>query len=283
MKSLPWVLVASLAILATGGCATTSRPAASAHDTLDAVLWLQASAEYAATTAGIYAAATAALEAHTSAADSRTGQWAVVMDLDETVLDNSRYQAQLVADEARYASDTWDDWVELKVATAVPGAVEFIRASQAMGVHVAFVTNRPCRPRSGTADPCPQKADTLANLQRIGINTDSTTLFLRGERPPSSCSAVLSNVETASGGWSSDKTSRRDCVALTRDIALLFGDQFGDFYEVPDASRIEDGRNLARTYQQHWGTTWFMLPNPTYGGWRPPATLQKRRRLQGYK
>ena len=169
-------IVLLLVCLGVSGCATTGDSVpSSANDNMDAVVWQQTSAEYAAVTTGIYASATTALEA--IAKTDRARSMAVV-------LDNVPYQAQLVLDDATYEGESWDRWVALRAAPATPGVVDFIRASQSLGVHVVFITNRRCRARPDSTGDCPQKDDTLANLQDIGIDTTSTTLFLRGEIPP---------------------------------------------------------------------------------------------------
>ena len=269
-----------LLLIGLCGCATSSdsQPAASlAHDNVDALLWLQTSTEYAAATTGIYAAATRVLEKMAKAEPERVSRMAVVLDIDETVLDNSRYQGQLVFDNTRYNGDTWDDWIELRDATAVPGVVDFIEKSQSLGAHVAFITNRRCRARPDIADECPQVEDTLANLRDVGIDTSSSTLYIRADRPPAECRQFLSAAEQEDGTWSGDKTSRRDCIGSDYDIVLLFGDQLGDFTEVDR----ESSRELANDYAEHWGKTWFMLPNPTYGDWRPNDSAEKRERIRG--
>ncbi len=269
--------------LVLGGCATTGgTDATPAHDNTDAVVWLQSSAEYAAVTTGIYRMATAALEEIARAEPTRSRQMAVVMDIDETVLDNARYQGQLVLDGTSYDSDSWDDWIGLQSAPAVPGVVEFIESSQALGIHVAFITNRSCRTRPGSTADCPQRADTLANLEALGIDTSSTTLFLRGDRPAEECGVFLSEAELSDGGtWSSDKTSRRKCVGLDHDIVMLFGDQLGDFTEHRPGTTDGSGRKIAAEAGNEWGKTWFMLPNPTYGGWRPRDPIEKRKLIRG--
>ena len=274
----------SLLLVCVGicGCATTGdSDSISAHDGMDAVVWLQSSTEYAAVAEGTYAAATAALREIAKSEADGADSMAIVMDIDETVLDNSHYQGQLVQDDASYESESWDRWIALRAAPAVPGAVEFIRTSQSLGFHVAFITNRACRARPDTDEDCPQKTDTLANLEDVGIDTGSTTLFLRGERPSGQCRALLSAAEQADGKWSSDKTSRRGCVELEHDIIMLFGDQLGDFTEEAGDSSGESARDIAARFGEYWGKTWFMLPNPTYGGWRPRTPDEKRSLVRG--
>ncbi len=275
-----------LAALLTGllltGCASTGGTVApAANDNLDAVTWQQASGEYAAVTLGIYAAATAALDALGEAAGPAARGRAIVLDVDETVLDNAPYQGQLVLDEGVYQSDTWDRWIARRAAQATPGAVAFIQAAQSSGFHVVLITNRSCRPRDGLADPCPQRADTLANLQAVGLDTDSITLMLRGDRPPEPCRRLLSESERAAGVWSSVKTSRRECVRIGHDIVMLFGDQLGDFLEVADGETAKGGRDIVEENSAHWGRDWFMLPNPTYGDWKPRSPEEKRALIRG--
>ena len=278
MSGLPTLL----ACVGICGCATTGGVGSTpVHDNMDAVAWLQTSTEYAAVTTGIYMAATAKLREVANTEGDRTRSMAIVMDIDETVLDNSRYQGQLVLDDATYDSYSWDAWVALRAAEAVPGVVDFVRMSQLLGFHVAFITNRPCRARLDAAEDCPQAADTLVNLEDVGIDTGSTTLFLKGDRPSDRCRALLSEPEQVDGTWSSDKTSRRECLRLDYDIIMLFGDQLGDFTEAEDSPSGESGRDIAAEYAEYWGETWFMLPNPTYGGWRPRDSAEKRSLIRG--
>ena len=163
------------------------------------------------------------------------------------------------------------------MATEVPGVVEFIRTSQSLGFHVVFITNRACRERPDSSDDCPQIEDTRVNLEAVGIDTSSTTLWLRGQRPPEACRELLTADEREEGTWSSDKTSRRACVELERNIVMLFGDQMGDFVE---GYGTFDRKTVAE-YDENWGRSWFMLPNPTYGGWKPRAAAEKRALVRG--
>jgi acid phosphatase len=262
------------------GCVTTTDPEATlAHDNTDAVVWLQSSVEYAATTSGIYASATRALVELAESSSRPVDQLAIVLDIDETVLDNSAYQEQLIFEDEAYNRESWDLWLARRAATDVPGVVEFLQTAQSLGFHIAFITNRPCRTRTGVADPCPQKKDTRLNLEDIGIETTSTTLYLEGEQPPKVCRAYLTKAERKEGKWSSDKTSRRQCVSRDREIVMLFGDQLGDFVEEHGSESDRAGRETAQDFDQ-WGKSWFMLPNPTYGGWRPRTPTEKRELLR---
>ena len=132
--------------------------ASSAHENLHAVLWTQTAAEYRALALQTFAAARASLDAALAdrqwTADveqRRTGNYeslppAVVLDVDETVLDNSVYQARLIRDDEHFAADTWKLWVEEEAASAVPGALAFTRAADSLGIAVIYLT-KPARRR----------------------------------------------------------------------------------------------------------------------------------------
>lgn len=275
----PTVYLLSLSIFFANiyGCAATS----SQREDLNSVLWLQTSSEYMATVLGTYAAATDALQRMVDADPTAVDRMAIMMDLDETVLDNSYYGTQLVLDNAPFQEETWDQFVALRKATAVPGAVEFIRAGQDLGVGVWFITNRQCLVRIGNSDDCPQKEDTLANLRQLGIETDLDTLFLWGERPPDRCLSLLSDSEHEQGKWEAwDKTSRRQCVELDYDIVMLVGDQLGDFVGGLEGTTPASRKALMDQYKENWGNTWFMIPNPTYGSWLNLLQPDKRSHLR---
>jgi acid phosphatase len=260
------------------GCAATS----SQHETLDANLWLQTSSEFPAVAIGTYAAATAALQ-HMAATDpAGVDRMIVVMDVDETVVDNSVCGTQYILHGAggECGNQTWDQFLALRNATAIPGAVDFIKASKDLGVRVWFVTNRECLHRVGIPDDCPQKDDTLANLRQLGIEVDRDALFLRGERAPDRCRGLLS--ESEHERWTSrDKTSRRQCVALDGEIVMLFGDQLGDFVGGLEDSTPASRRALLDQYEGNWGKFWFMIPNPVYGSWLELLKPDKRSYLRG--
>ncbi len=275
-KIVATVLFASIGM---GGCAADggSVPTPS-HDNLDAVVWVQSSTEYAAATRSLYSAATQQLELIAASRTDEDRPMAVVLDVDETVLDNANYQGQLIFDDATYESASWDRWIAQQSASAVPGVVEFLTAAQSLGVQVVLVTNRPCRARDGVIERCPQHAETLANVSSLGMDAESMLLYLRGDRPSEQCAPFLTEAEAEDGLWSSDKTSRRACVDRDYEIVMLFGDQLGDFIEFHDTS---GGRVTAADFAPKWGSAWFLLPNPTYGGWRPRTTAEKRESLRG--
>ncbi len=209
---------------------------------------MQTSVEYRMVCESIYRAAGVALDAALadrgwSAAVEQAGDAAalppaVILDLDETVLDNSRFEGEQALRRQPYEKALWTEWVALRKAGLVPGAKAFLERARARGVAVFFVTNRSAA----------EEADTVANLSSLGIDGTPDTVLCLGEN-----------------GWSSDKTARRQLVAGTHRIALLVGDDLGDF--IPARRPLEQRAAEAELHAAWWGTRWFVLPNPMYGSW----------------
>jgi len=245
-----------LFMLATAGASAVS-------NNFNTVLWLQTSAEYKAGAQQTYNAAlknigAAIKDRKWKAALEQTGDCsklppAVVMDLDETVLDNGKYFGKVLLENVEPTPAAWDAWVVLKDASAVPGAVEFINEIRKKHVQVIFITNRACMKRGDSSPECMQKSETIENLAKIGVRDVSPEQVLfTGERE----------------GWSSDKKSRREFVAKKYRIVMLFGDDLGDFLPGVRANITPQERErLVEEHKKKWGTCWFMVPNPVYGSW----------------
>ena len=249
-----------LLLLSTG----SGLAADGANNNFNSLLWMQASAEYKANTTQAYNTALRNIDAALrdrkwTAAKEQVGDCsslppAIVMDIDETVLDNSRYMGKVVLEGGEWSPVTWNEWVALQSATAVPGAVEFINAMKGKHVRVIFISNRECMKggNPGTGNNC-QEAGTIENLAKVGVaGVLPEDLLLLGEKD----------------GWTSEKKSRREYVSKKYRIVMLFGDDFGDF--LPDVkSNItpQERDRLVGENKNNWGRKWFMLPNPTYGSW----------------
>ena len=247
---------AGLLLLFTG-CAST------ANNNFNSLLWMQTSAEYRANTVQAYNEALRNIDAAvrdrswTAALEQPGGCQelppAVVMDIDETVLDNSPYMGKIVLENREWSTASWDEWVARKEAGSVPGAMDFINAVQKKGVRVILISNRACSKRDGSDEPCPQEADTIDNLRKAGMEDVRTeNVLLAGEQP----------------GWISEKKSRREAVAKRNRIVMLFGDDLGDFLSgVKTGITPEQREQLVDLHRQRWGKKWYLLPNPTYGSW----------------
>jgi 5'-nucleotidase (lipoprotein e(P4) family) len=260
MKTLlPLALVLALTACQTAPVreapAAAAPAATAAHDNLNAVRWMQTAAEYEAAVRGTYAAALAQLDAAiadpawNALPDGEAGQGfetlppAIVVDADETMIDNSPFQARGVRDYGSFVYDRWLAWVNERRALALPGAVEFARQAAAKGVPVFFVTNR----------DAPQETEsTIANLRSAGfpIADDASNVLMRGDPR-----------------WSGrEKSQRRQWIARSHRVVLMLGDNLGDFMDGVAVS-VEARRALVHKYADRWGTRWFMQPNPSYGSW----------------
>jgi acid phosphatase len=263
----PSLLLASLLLTACAATAprVSEAPAAAltpAHDNLNAALWMQSSAEYAAVVRGAYNQARRTLDLALVTPDwdalppserpIRSGfealPPAIIVDADETLIDNSPFQARGVRDDEPFSAERWQAWSNERRARALPGALEFTRYAADRGVTVYFVTNRAY---AGELDA------TADNLLALGfpVLPDRSNLLLKGD-PRAAESA---------------KATRRGYVAARHRVLLLLGDQLGDFFDGagPDAaSRL----SAAAAYQSWWGERWVMLPNPAYGDWERVLT-----------
>jgi acid phosphatase len=229
------------------------------HEDLYSILWQQTAAEYRANTTTVYRAAALALSGLV-AANSSGKEPVVVFDLDETVLDNSRFQGRLVAEERNYDSDLWDCWVGQKQALRVPGAELLFRALVDQHVRGRFITNRKCRPRPGDGDPCPQERETLENLNALlketGYVATPEEILLSAEKDPATGAA-----------WAEEKQPRRDFVSKTHEIVMLVGDDLGDFLAGVRKATIATRAAELEKVDDRWGRSFFLLPNPSYGSW----------------
>ncbi len=219
-------------------------------------LWVQTSAEYRACCLQTYRLAAGMLDQYLVA--TRPPRPAVVMDLDETVFDNSAFQTALYAAGKEYDPALWDDYEKNFPAEvrAVPGAVEFIQRAEKLGVSVVYISNR--NEEFRTQD--------VAALKHLGLSVDGIDgrLFLKPKGKDAS----------------SNKAARREAVAAKYNVLLYFGDNLRDFSDsfappkVDPASGVDglkaaiaERNKLADAAAVHWGVDWFVLPNPVYGEW----------------
>lgn len=269
------VLALLLALGALAGCATTTQrgaaaadvghSTATANDNLNATLWMQASAEYRAAVQGSYALARQQLDAALAdpawdalppderAAIARRSfeslPPAIIADADETLIDNSPFQARDILGDRRFDYANWFEWVSESRARALPGAVEFAQYAASRGVTVYYVTNR---------DAPAEVEATVANLRKEGfpVADDASNVLLRGDpRAPSR-----------------EKGERRRWVGERHRVLLMLGDNLGDFLDGIKASR-EQRLKLVEQHADFWGKRWIMLPNPAYGSWEDAEVL----------
>ena len=197
------------------------------------IRWFRNSAEYRALTRQTYRYAGERVPELARGLPARG--WAVILDADETVLDNSIYQEQR-APLGGYSDDSWVQWVRKRAAAAVPGSVEFAQQVHALGGRIVIVTNR--------ADSlC---VDTRENLRSLRIDPELVLCMPPGE---SNKNPRFQRVQAGTAGL----------PPLT--VVAWLGDNIQDFPNMTQA-----GRGSAAFFAD-FGVKYFALPNPMYGSW----------------
>jgi 5'-nucleotidase (lipoprotein e(P4) family) len=263
-----YVLFAALALTA---CASPSPRVAEetpASEDIDVgILWTEYSAEYQAVSAQVYAVARRDLprllaDPNWSALpgdhDVAGKPPAIILDVDETVVSNADYQETLrFAPYSRYGHF---DWMRRNKAIPIRGAVETIEFARAAGVEVFFLTNRACEAFEDAEGECPYEQVTIDDLREAGIETDAEHVLMAWEQP----------------GWNKEKLNRREYLAETYRVIMLFGDDYGDFVHCTrskplppctEAATRESRHAALDTYADYWGNGWYILPNPMHGSW----------------
>lgn len=161
----------------------------------------------------------------------------VILDVDETVLDNSPYQAQCILDDVSYPVK-WDEWCLKAVAKPVPGSLEFLNYAKSNGVDAFYITNRKEH----------LKDATVKNLKDMGFpNADTEHVIMR----------------TAENS----KESRRLAVSEKYHVSLLFGDNLNDFTNSFENNSNKQRMNEADRINAEFGKRFIVLPNSMYGDW----------------
>ena len=191
---------------------------------------------------------------------------AVILDIDETVLDNSPLQGQLILDGTGFDAKTFTEWVDKADASWVPGAKAFLDYAKSKEVKVFFVTNRPKE----------YEASTRRNFEKLGYDLSATedTVLMRNEQKD----------------WTSDKSTRRAHVAENYRVLLLMGDDLNDFIFALGSAK--ERKEAVMPYVDNFGADWFLLPNPLYGSWESALYErgedcdmidQKRSQVKGFR
>jgi len=242
---------ACLLTTALAGCQQTPP----ANDQLDAVLWTQTSIEHELIYRQLFANATRQLDV--ALADPTRDALplparklaglppAVVVDIDETLLDNVPLNARDIINNQVYSYDRWNTWVEQAKAQALPGSVAFLQAARQKGIKVYYLTNREHS----------QVAATANNLRLRGFPIESNEQILAASTPTGHC-------ESAGYG----KNCRRQWVASQARVLLMAGDSLGDFVQA-EHNTLAAQRKAVEPYVNWLGQRWFLLPNPSYGNW----------------
>jgi 5'-nucleotidase (lipoprotein e(P4) family) len=244
-------LAAAMVALAGITQAGAAARAQEASDLLLAALWTQRAVEYKANALSIYALARLRLDealadkAWTAAPAEQKGDYqalptAIVLDIDETLLDNSKYQVWMMKNDRTFSTRTWNEFCAAQISTAIPGALEFVKYADSKGVKVFYITNRAAE----------TEKDTRENMQKLGfpMGGNLDTFLMQNEKPE----------------WGGAKGTRRAVVAKDYRVLLNIGDNLGDFddrYRSSEADRVK----AFEAGMPYWGKQWLMIANPTYG------------------
>jgi acid phosphatase len=229
--------------------------------------WVAHSSDYAALTRQVYAVATRDLERFVAdkswtALPDQTGAEAlppaVILDVDETVINNVDFQ---LAFERPFTDRQLEMWDRSHVAKPVPGVLEFIQAAKAADVAVFYMTNRPCEKYEDEDEACPQKQTVIDGIRELGIEVEPEYVSLSYERPE----------------WTKEKLIRRLAIGEKFRVIMLIGDDFADFVAcardsfyppcTEPATRASRAADLEK-YEHYWGNGWYILPGPMHGSWR---------------
>jgi 5'-nucleotidase (lipoprotein e(P4) family) len=167
---------------------------------------------------------------------------AVVVDIDETVLDNSPFEAYSVRTGKPYSNELWHEWTGKAAARATPGALDFLKFAETKGVETFYISNRSVS----------ETAVTLQNLKALGF-------------PFADEAHILLKTDT------SVKTVRRNKISETHDILILAGDNIGDFDELFEDRKQNSGFETVDAHKSDFGKRFIILPNPMYGSWERVA------------
>lgn len=162
---------------------------------------------------------------------------AVVLDLDETVLDDSPHQAWLVKNQ-KFLLDGWDEWVDMAAAQAVPGAKTFLDFADKNGVSIFYLSDRKLS----------QMDVTLKNLKKVNLpQADKEHLLLKAPEM-------------------SGKQGRRNALESKYNVVLYFGDNLADFIDSKGKSQEERNKMMEDVHNE-FGKRFIIFPNPMYGDW----------------
>lgn len=201
------------------------------------LVWMQESGEYAALAHQAFNAAKTAFDHSKSIKGKKK---AVVVDLDETMIDNSLYAGWQVKNGQGFSPKTWTKWVDARQSGAIPGAVEFSNYVNANGGTMFFVSNR----RDDV-----EKAGTIDDMKRLGFTgVSEKTLLLKKDK--SNKSVRFKQVED-----------------MGYDIVLFVGDNLNDFGDDPYKKPNAERREFVAKNSKLFGKKFIMLPNTNYGDW----------------
>ncbi|QGM80231.1 5'-nucleotidase, lipoprotein e(P4) family [Otariodibacter oris] len=228
------------ATLALSGCATTNQDSGEVvlqQQTVLGINWVQESGEYQALAHQAFNTAKFAFD-HAKVAKGK--KKAVVVDLDETMIDNSPNAGWLIKNNKGFDSADWTRWVNARETLAIPGAVEFNNYVNSHKGTVFYVSNR---------KDSNEKEGTIDNLKQLGFQgVSEQTLYLKKDK--SNKSPRFAEIEKQ--GY---------------QIVLYIGDNLNDFGDATYHKTNAERRSFVDSNSKLFGNKFIILPNPNYGDW----------------
>ncbi|WP_445955009.1 5'-nucleotidase, lipoprotein e(P4) family [Yeosuana sp.] len=205
---------------------------------VQAVLWQQRSAEYKALCYQAFNVAKLQIDHMLSKNLPTEKPLAIITDIDETILNNSPYNAKLIEQKEGFSQKTWADWENLEDAKAIPGALEFLNYAESKGIQIYYVSNRLTI----------QEDKTMNNLKKIGFPFIDKSHFLLKDK-------------------TSGKEERRQLVMKNNTVIMLLGDNLADFNDLFDNKTMSERDKTVDELSNKFGAEYIVLPNPMYGDW----------------
>ena len=204
------------------------------------LLWMRTSAEYRALAYQGYNVAMNAVKMAVTDPSHQRKPLAIVLDADETVVDNTQLMGKSIANgNGRFDAPWWRQAVHQGKSQAMPGAVEFLNEVHKQGVEIFYVSNR----------YAPVNLDvTIQNFKELGfpsVDKDHVLLFEKD----------------------SDKQPRFDMIAKKYYVVVYMGDNAGDFPIGTKGKTLAERNVIIDAHKEDFGTTFVVFPNPAYGSW----------------
>ncbi len=228
------ILSTLAAVLATEQVSTTST-----HPGTMSAVWHRTSGEYVALCHQAYNLATTVLAEKVKKINPKNSNKrpAIVLDIDETVLDNFNYTIEFMASGQKFSVSSWKKWVAKRSTPALAGAKDFLQFADKLNVEIFYISNR--------ADD--EVNDTFENLRSLSIPVKKENLLFKSN--------------------SSSKDSRRIQVEKNHEILLFVGDNLIDFSSKFDLQSVKQRVNIVNEIRAEFGAKFIIIPNSMYGDW----------------
>ena len=208
------------------------------------VLWQQRAAEYEALCCQAFNFANCRLNEMKL---KKRRRYAIITDVDETILDNSYFEARQLLRGAVFSNVAWKKWTDQSKATALPGSLPFLQLAKRKGVEIFYISNR---------DTSEVRA-TISNLAKLGFPDADKEHML-----------FMTN--------SSSKEERRQTVMNNFRVIMMLGDNLNDFSEIFEKKSVEQRSTETSRMKDEWGRMFIVLPNAIYGEWENALYDYKR-------